>query len=79
MPRGQFVDIIERLTESHIQHKIAAYPKIMIALLEMAVVGEDVCLCHREDQHYHEDVPDTHYYYLELSQQQFLAMGGEEL
>ena len=58
--------------ETRIQYKLAR-PRLP------AVIGEDAfrCLCHREDCH--KDGSSTHYYYIELTKEQFLAIGGQEL
>lgn len=76
MAEQQFEDY-DIKAESRIQYRIATYPALITQLLEMAIVGEDVYLCHREDRH--EDGSSSHYYYLELDQKQFALMGGKEL
>ena len=77
MAEEQFEDTGIENVEARIQYKLARLPAISNWLLEMATIGEDVYLCHRKD--YHEDKSSTHYYYIELSRKQFLAMGGKEL
>ena len=72
-----FQDTNIEATEARIQYTLASLPAIGNWLLEMATVGKDVYLCHREDRH--SDGSISHYHYIELSGKQFLAIGGMEL
>jgi len=77
MAEYEFQDTDIGPVESRIQYTLAEFPKIANWLLEMATVGEDVYLCHREDRHASGGI--THYHYIELTGKQLRAMGGKEL
>ncbi len=79
MPRGHIMTDIEATVESRIQYSTPSMRKVanLMYAIDDGQCSDKIYACHRRD--HHKDGSKSNYYYLELSKERFLEMGGREL